>query len=511
MSLALPAVLPDGSAPYLVNIPADVLTVGAGGEAVEFAEAAMGVALDPWQRWAIERSLAETVLDGQVVYSAFEVGLILPRQNGKNYVLESLQLAMIYLFGDQTLVHSAHKLDTSVEHFNRLKSLFQESPDLSSLLLPQDRSFVTSNGKESIRLNSGQRILFKARYRGGGRGFTGDAIFLDEAYDLPPSAMGATVPTLSTRPRGQIYYTSSAPHSSSQVLHAVRKRAEQGDPLDRLFWAEWGNGPGVLDLDPVEDCDAYMAALRQANPAVSTGRISEAYIAQEMRTFSGSQELVDEYVRERMGVATLPPSALQSVVPLEAWASCGLAVAADSVPEIVSGLCWSLDVTEDRGFASVAVAGHTAAGRLQVEVPMAQSVGDAWAGSEVPGWVVAYAIKLFEELRVPVRIEKSSPAGAYISRLEAAGVPVEALSSQDHSHCFGQLLDAVAMGELQHLCDASLTGQVQVAETRVTGDSALWARRRSRNISGLVAVTLAAGGVPEWQAPKKKSIGMAFG
>jgi len=144
-------------------------------------------------------------------WAAFEVGVVTPRQNGKNFILEVIQLAAIYLFGDRTLTHSAHKFDTSVEHFNRLRELFENTPELSPLLLPRDRSFITANGKEHIRLNTGQRILFKARYRGSSRGFTGDKVFLDEAYDLPPAAMGATIPTLSTRPGAQVYYTSSAP------------------------------------------------------------------------------------------------------------------------------------------------------------------------------------------------------------------------------------------------------------------------------------------------------------
>jgi len=64
---------------------------------------------------------------------------------------------------------------------------------------------------------------------------------------------------------------------------------------------------------------------------------------------------------------------------------------------------------------------------------------------------------------------------------------------------------------LQHLGDEALTGQVQIGAVRNTGDSQVWSRRQSKNISGLVAVTLAVGGVPEWRPKVKKSIGMAFG
>jgi len=56
-----------------------------------------------------------------------------------------------------------------------------------------------------------------------------------------------------------------------------------------------------------------------------------------------------------------------------------------------------------------------------------------------------------------------------------------------------------------------LTGQVQLAEVRNTGDSVVWSRRRVKNVSGLVACTLALSGVPEWRPVTKKKIGMVFG
>lgn len=501
-----PVTMPDGSSPHVVNIPADIVSVGAGVAACEFAEAALGIVLDPWQRWTVLRCLAERTKNGEVSWAAFECAVITPRQNGKNFILEVIQLACLALFGDETLVHSAHKFDTSVEHFNRLKSLFEESDDLSGLLLPSDRSFVTSNGKEHIRLNTGQRILFKARYRGSSRGFTGDKVFLDEAFDLAPAAMGSTIPTLSTRPGAQVYYMSSAAHETSQVLHAVRRRALKDDPKDRLFYAEWGNPDSVLDLDPVVDEAEFMEAVRRANPAVAAGRISEEYIEQEIRTFSGDPELVLEHHRERLGVVQLPPAERAGVVPMDAWRL--LAAADGELPEIVSGLCVGFDVAEDRRFASFGVAGRTGDGRLQIELAAGRLVTDAADDSDDPGWVVPFAVNLWRTYKVPLRVEKGSPAGGYISRLIEAGVEVVVLSSSDHAQSVGLFLDAVALGQLQHLDDPALSGQVQSAELRPLGDTNVWSRRRSRNVSGLVAATLALGGVPSLEV--KRSIGMAF-
>jgi hypothetical protein len=64
---------------------------------------------------------------------------------------------------------------------------------------------------------------------------------------------------------------------------------------------------------------------------------------------------------------------------------------------------------------------------------------------------------------------------------------------------------------VQHLGDEKLNGQVSVGERRMVGDAAVWSRRRAKNISALVAVTLALSGVPEWQPKKKKKIGIFVG
>jgi hypothetical protein len=57
----------------------------AGEEAVELAAMA-GIELDPWQELVLRESLGER--EGGK-WAAFEVGLIVPRQNGKGTVLEA--------------------------------------------------------------------------------------------------------------------------------------------------------------------------------------------------------------------------------------------------------------------------------------------------------------------------------------------------------------------------------------------------------------------------------------
>lgn len=490
---------PAGQEPFILHRPPDIVSTS-GVEVVEFA-AHCGIRLDPWQEFCVMNALSEAPAvmsrgsgvgsdDAELTWAPFEVGIVTPRQNGKNFVLEAIQLASLYLFGDETLVHSAHQFPTSVEHFNRLKFLLEETPELSKLLYSRDRSFVTSNGKEHIRLNTGQRVLFKARYRGASRGFVGDKVFMDEAFDIDPTAMGAAIPVLSTRPGAQVYYTSSAPHESSRVLHAVRSRARKGDPFDRLFYAEWGNEPSVLDLESGDP--EFMAAIRRANPAVAAGRISEAYIAQEIRTFSGDPELVDEHRRERLGVASVPPASNTGPIPLEVWEAL---VDAKSRPAPDVPVSLAFDVSPERDWASFALAGRRVDGLGHVEL---RNSGD---GGRLPGteWVVARAAELARGHGTPIRIAKGSPGASFADAFTVAGVPVEMVSTGEYAAACGRLVDATRgeHPELRHLGEPTVARALVAAATKPTQDGAWsWSRRSSTgDITPLTSITLAWGAI----------------
>lgn len=173
----------------------------AGPEAIDLAASA-GLFLDPWQQDVLIGALGERP-DGH--WAASRVGLIVPRQNGKNAILEARELAGLYLFGEVLITHTAHRVDTSLEHFARMRALIEETPHLAAEL----DDVVDTNGKEGLVLRGGRRLNFKARSKGSGRGFTGDCVVLDEAYYLYD--LGGLIPTMSARPNPQLWYTSSAP------------------------------------------------------------------------------------------------------------------------------------------------------------------------------------------------------------------------------------------------------------------------------------------------------------
>jgi len=222
-----------------------------GEDAIGLAEVA-GLKLDPWQKTVMNQSLSERA-DGK--WSAFEVGLVTPRQNGKNSCLEVRELAGLYLFEEELILHSAHEFNTSDEQFMRIKFLIGQSHELSKRVhrvlnghgaqqieLTATPTLIMGSSGEYVKYSKHPRIKFATRTSGAGRGFTADCIVLDESYRLPRAAISALMPTVSARPNPQIWYASSAVdqevHEHGVVLTGVRQRGiDKSSP--RLYYAEW--------------------------------------------------------------------------------------------------------------------------------------------------------------------------------------------------------------------------------------------------------------------------------
>jgi hypothetical protein len=396
------------------------------------------------------------------------VSLIVARHNGKGAILEALELAAMFLLNERLILHSAHEVQTAMEHFLRLQALIEGSDDLSRKVA----EITVANGKEGIRLRSGSRLKIKARSRGGGRGFSGDRIVLDEAYDLPPKTIGAMLPTLSARPNPQVWYTSSAPHADSAILHSLRQRALTQD-AGRLFHAEWCNEPGT---DPA-DVNAWY----RANPALGI-RITEEFVADEHRSMLAVPE---EFARERLGIAEAPDGG-QSALAVEQWLEL-----TDTGSSVASALAIGLDVSPDRKWSTFGCAGRRFDELFHVETI------DRRPGT---GWVVARAVDLVERHRVPIIIDPASPAGALKSQLVEAGVDLVEIGVRDLVNACGMFEDAVMSRTLRHIGQRSLHEAIVGASRRRIGDSWAWNRLSSQvDITPLVACTLALGAVPNAQ------------
>jgi phage terminase large subunit-like protein len=334
-----------------------------------------GLTLDDWQQDVLEDALAVRS-DGK--WSAFEVGLVVPRQNGKGAVLEALELHALFREPDCRLIlHSAHEFKTAKEAFRRVVSLIDANPKMKA----KARVRYTT-GEEGIELDDGSRLKFVARSSGSGRGFSGDLVILDEAYNLSDDMMAAMLPTMSARPNPQLWYTSSAPmpRVESDVLRRLCKRGRAGTSESLLFF-EWC----AADVDKLDDPDAWA----RANPGMGL-RITEEFIARELEALEP-----DEFSRERLGVwADL--SETERIIPERAWRACEDVKSGPEGP-----VSFALDVSPDRAWSSIAVAGVSARGGVHVELV------DRRPGT---GWLVDRAVEVQSRWHGEFAVAKGSPA-----------------------------------------------------------------------------------------------------
>jgi len=154
-----PGVLLGDQEPRICSLP--LFDADRSGANAVLLAAAAGLDLDPWQRFVLEAGLRRR--GGK--WAAFEVALIVARQNGKGAILEALELAALFLFPDVRLIlHSAHEFKTAAEAFLRIRHLIEGSPEFSSRVA----RIRTTTGAEAIELLDGTRLRFVARSSGSG-------------------------------------------------------------------------------------------------------------------------------------------------------------------------------------------------------------------------------------------------------------------------------------------------------------------------------------------------------
>jgi hypothetical protein len=448
-----------------MSVPRHVVS-SQGQDAVDLARMA-GLRLDEWQQFVLAQGLAE---ERRNHWAAFEVALIVSRQNGKGAVIEARELAGLFLLGEELIVHSAHEFKTASEGFLRILRLIQDCPSLDR----EVSKVRTQHGAEAIELRSGARLKFLARTGGSGRGFTGDCVILDEAHNLDDENMAALLPTLSTRPNAQVWYFSTAGMPTSTQLGAVRKRGLSGDDPSLAFF-EWSADP--------EDDPASPETWAKTNPAMNLPGhgISQEYIARERAALAPHI-----FARERLGIGQYPLDRANAwqVIRKDDWDR-----GRDSRSQTGPGVAFAVDVTPDRSSAVIGVASKRRDGLLHVEVAM-RDRGTAWIVKEIARMADQYD-------PVAVVIHPAYPAGSLIDDIEAAGVMVTRTTARDVAQACGQFYDAATDTQtLRHLGQDSLNAAVAGAQRRQVGDVWSWDRQAlTVDISPLVAVTLAAWGL----------------
>lgn len=242
-----------------------------------------GIVLDEAQ-CLVADATAGVGADGK--WSAFEAVIFAPRQNLKTEYLLARILAGLFVFGEELIVFSAHRASTTTKAFRRLKRAIERSPDLGGRIARVSNRI----GSERIELSTGQAVEMVARSTSSGRGFTGDAVILDEAHELDGDQLAAILPMLATRRNPQVVYGLSMGNEQSSHLGGLRARALSG--AGDVAWIEWS----LADDDDVADRRVW-AACNPAYPA----RISMQYMEREFAALGP-----ERFAQERLGKSRWP-------------------------------------------------------------------------------------------------------------------------------------------------------------------------------------------------------------
>lgn len=473
-----PAVVADSNAPpRIALVPAHRESDAAD---ACFLASSYGLTPDPWQADVLAAMLALRE-DGR--YAASRVGVSVPRQNGKNGIIEIREL--FGLLSGEKFLHTAHEVKTARKAFLRLASFFEnpkQFPELASLVKEVRRT----NGQEAILLTNGGSVEFVARTKGSGRGFTVDVLVFDEVQELSDETLAALLPTISAAPLGnpqQIYTgTPPSPNMNGEVWTRLRNAGLEGtDP--RLAYFEWSCEYGV-DLD---DQSAWYAA----NPALG--------IRLDIETVESEREALDDtsFARERLGMWDSDVS--MSVIPSDAWQRC-----ADEHSQPFTNIVMAVDVSPDRSTATIAVAGEREDGLHHVEV-VDQRLG--------VGWVVNRLTEIAKRQRIrTVVIDAASPAASLIEALKKNHVNVVTTGPRDMAAACGEFYDAVFEQRLAHLNDPRTNSAISMVRKRKLGDAWAWNRQTATSdITPVVAITLALWGSQSTRVTRKKKSGSTSG
>lgn len=439
--------------PRLVHLPDGLELDNLGVPAAEFGDvgiravklaALAGLHLDPWQQYVLVRSLARRPGDG--LWLAEEVDVVVPRQNGKNGILEARQLAGLFILHERLQIHTAHLGDTADEAFLRLRTLIEGTPALFKRVAKN--GFVKTNGKSGIVLLDGCRIRFKTRTKGGGRGFSCDCLYLDEAMELPDEDYNAIMFALSARPNAQHWLTASAPdeltHKNAIVLARARRDALAGT-RPRQFYCEWSVDENALRANPALADDPALWA--QSNPGKGIRIRHETILGERGRMTARGFEVE----RLNAGYWPDPDDSAGQVIPIADVIACR-----DPGSRIEGNRVFAVQVSLDRKHVAIAAAGWRSDGLAHTEV-VAHRPGAGTA------WLVERVAKLFEkwDTACGLVIDLKGPAGALAPDLIAAGVELVEMKAQDHADACGAFYDAFTGGDPDEADEelAEITGE----------------------------------------------------
>lgn len=393
----------------------------------------LGESFDDWQQSVGKLALSKRA-DGSLATTIGGVGLSVPRQVGKTYLVSRMLFALCINQPGLLAIWTAHHSATHAETFLDMQAFAERSK-----VAPYIRRVYTGSGDEEVRFLNGSRILFGARDSGFGRGIPGvDIIVFDEAQILTERAIDAMVPTMNTSSIGLHFYIGTPPRESDppgprETFTQMRADCLDGK-ADDTVWVEFGADPGANPDDRRQ--------WAKANPSFPHRTGANAMLRMQ-------RKLGDRFTCEGLGIWPKIIAA-GGALPFVDWMSL-----ADPEAEIGRDLIFGLHVDEDRSAWITAL------------WPREDGVNVILANDGLP----FPAHKVVEECK-----ERTDKHGGHVvapkafeDELTEGEVPMLPMPAGTWSGACGAVADAIQAKTIKHGNQPALNEAVRAAEWRSAG------------------------------------------
>lgn len=455
------------------------------GHAVAEVARLLGKPLLPWQRHVADVVLELDPLTGEFAYNEF--GLTVPRQSGKSTLLLAKAVHRATATG---FFGSRQKIVYTAQTRNKAREKWEEDyvPDLTQSKVFGPRiSPHFGNGNEHIRFQNGSRFGIEANTEKAGHGSTLDEAYIDEAFAQADNRLEqAFRPAMITRPNTQLGVVSTAGwlDGSPFLADKVRRGREQAQMgvRDGFAYFEW-SAPDDAEID---DRDVW----RECMPALGH-TISERSIAAELAAMA---ETPNDFRRAYLNQWVLKDDpGTETVVDMGVWAQ--LEHTERTRP---SPVAFSVEVSHDRKWSSIGLAGRRTDGHRHVQIVQA---------GRGTGWVAARVAELVTEWKpTAVAVSPTGPAGSLLGPLAAAGVDVLKVSNRDVAQASGLFVDGVAEHTIRHMGQPQVTAALAATRKRPAGESYQFApAEKSNDIAPVRAIVLALFALEQGGTTKQRS------
>lgn len=434
----------------------------------------------PWQKYVLDVGLEINPATG--LFAHREVGLSVPRQQGKTQQILTVMTHRIAAWQRQNVVYAAQTRGMARQRWEDEFLVTIEGSELGNRIRSRK-----SNGNEAIIwTKTRSKLGITANTEKAGHGPALDLGVIDEAFAHEDDRLEqAFSPAMLTRAMAQLWWASAGGTERSVWLN--KKRAAGRAHIEQLW--ESGVHPSVAYFEwfAPDDMDRSDPATWRATLPALGYTVTEDIIRSELEKMDAAEFDRAYLNRTRKQAPPTDPN-----VPKAKWP--GLV---DKESKAGADVALAIDVSQDRSSSSIGVASVRLDGRVHLEVV------DRRPGTD---WVVPAMVKL-KRLWNPLVVAVASggaPAGSLIDALVAAGITapedkerphrghLAVLRTYDVVEACGQLADAMNQGTARHLDQGPLTAAANGARTRRVGDA--WTLDRTNSlvdVAPLVAVTLA--------------------